>query len=87
MKLKATFLFLFFLITLSSSAKKRSSAEILNIAEQYLGTTNTRAGSTNLAIIAEKEMLTIVGGEGLGFVVVSNDDSVTDIVGYSKESF
>lgn len=59
----------------------------MNIAEQYLGTTNTRAGSTNLAIIAEKEMLTIVGGEGLGFVVVSNDDSVTDIVGYSKESF
>ena len=87
MKLKATFIFALFLITLSSSATKRSSAEIIKIAGQRLFAANTRAGSSDLKIFVEKDMLTIVGREDNGFVIVANDVNFPEVIGYSNERF
>ena len=87
MKLKATFIFALFLITLSSSATKRSSAEIIKIAGQRLFAANTRAGFSDLKIFVEKDMLTIVGREDNGFVIVANDVNFPEVIGYSNERF
>ena len=87
MKLKATILLTLLFITLSTSASKRSSAEIMKIAECYLSTANTRASSTDLKILAKKEMLTVVGRDEGGFVIITNDDNFSSIIGHSNNIF
>lgn len=87
MKLKATIILALLLATISSSATKRTAAEKRMLAEQYIGTHSTRTTSINLRTIVENEMLTMIGSEDNGFVIVSNDDAFPPVIGYSQEAF
>ena len=87
MKLKATIILAFLLATICSSATKRTAAEKRIVAEQYIGTHSTRAASINLRTIVENEMLTIIGSEDYGFVIIPNDDVFPSVIGYSREAF
>jgi len=87
MKLKTIALFTLLSITLSLSASKRSPADIMKIAEQYLCSTKTRAESSKLKILVGKGMLTVVGREERGFIIVTNDDRFPGVIGYSDKAF
>jgi len=87
MKLKATIILAFLLATICSSATKRTAAEKRMVAEQYIGTHSTRTASINLRTIVENEMLTMIGSEDNGFVIVPNDDVFPPVIGYSREAF
>lgn len=87
MKLKATIILAFLLATICSSATKRTTAEKRMVAEQYIGTHSTRTASINLRTIVENEMLTMIGSEDNGFVIVANDDMFFPVIGYSREAF
>ena len=70
MRIKTTIILILVLMPLSAMAARRSASEIKNIAEKYLNIHNTRTLSTNLKILREKGLLTVMGSEQDGFVIV-----------------
>ena len=87
MRIKTTIILILVLMPLSAMAARRSASEIKNIAEKYLNIHNTRTLSTNLKILREKGLLTVMGSEQDGFVIVSNDNLFSGVIGYSLETF
>ena len=87
MKKKTTIILVFLLITAFSSAATRSMNEKIKIAERYLLKSKTRAASPNLRMLVEKEMLSVLGDEQYGFVIINNDDQFPAVIGYSKSAF
>ena len=70
-------------------ASTRTKAEMFSLAHDILNGSQThRAGNTNsLDILLQHDMLTVIGHEQEGFVIIANDSEVPAVVGYSQASF
>lgn len=88
MKLKTTIILSIVFISINAFAGKRGITEINSIARKTLFPAKTRAmDSHSLRIIDANEMLTIVGDNQEGLVIVPNDDAFPEVIGYSNASF
>jgi hypothetical protein len=70
-------------------ASNRSETEMFSVAQNILyGFHTHRAGNTNsLKTLQRGDMLTVIGHEQEGFVIIANDDNVPAVVGYSQMPF
>ena len=84
-----TILLLFIWIVGTAMASNRSEAEMLSLAQNILNGPHThRAGNTNaLKTLQQRDMLTVIGHEQEGFVIIANDNTVPAVVGYSQMPF
>ena len=86
-----TTFFLSLLLSLSSSAKPRTMAQLKAIAARQLsiaapeGTRGTNTGS--MATLQQLSDLTVIGNRHAGFVVLANDDAIEAIVGVSNKPY
>ena len=89
MTLRKTTLLLLIWIVGSAMASNRTKAEMFSVAQNILNGHHThRAGNTNsLKTLQQRDMLTIIGHEQEGFVIIANDDEVPAVVGYSQTPF
>ena len=87
-KRKATLLLLIWIVG-TAMASTRSEAEMFSVAQNILNGSNMhRAGNTNsLKTLQQRDMLTVIGHEQEGFVIIANDDKVPAVVGYSQTPF
>lgn len=80
-----------FLLSVPSFAKNRTERELQVIASQYLGLPSdgktSRASSINLKKYQISEQVALYGSQGHGFVVLSQDDDFTPVLGYSDTDF
>lgn len=83
-------------LTATAQAKPRSRTQIMEAAKTVLEREATpatangqrRVQATNrLKVLHEDKVLTIVGYEGGGYAVVTNDDLLPEVVGYSASTF
>lgn len=76
-------------LTLPSSAAPRSKSAIMAAAKRTLmanfgrQTQRRMAPSTPLKVLKQNEAFTIVGTKQGGFAIISNDDLVPEVLGYS----
>jgi len=70
-------------------ASTRTETEKLQVAEQLLGLNNGHrtAATFTLKTLQQHDMLTVIGHEDAGFVIVANDDDFQPVVGYSQAPF
>lgn len=86
-----TTFFLSLLLSLSSSAKPRTMAQLKAIAARQLsiaapeGTRGTNTGS--MATLQQLSDLTVIGNRHAGFVVLANDDAIEAVVGVSNKPY
>lgn len=86
-----TTFFLSLLLSLSSSAKPRTMAQLKAIAARELsivapeGTRATNTGS--MATLQQLSDLTVIGNRHAGFVVLANDDAIEAVVGVSNKPY
>lgn len=81
----------------TAQAKSRSRTQIMEAAKAVLerevaplqtdGQHNRVQATRRLKVLREDKMLTIVGYEGGGYAVVTNDDLLPEVVGYSAHTF
>ena len=85
--MKKRYLFLFvILFSLTAVAQQRTDNQKLDIAKAviYGQNANTRAyGQTLIKMLKENSVLSVVGYEKGPFVVVSNDETIEPVLGYS----
>ena len=85
--MKKLYLFLFVtLFSLTAVAQQRTDNQKLDIAKAiiYGRNANTRAyGQTLIKTLKENSVLSVVGYEKGPFVVVSNDETIEPVLGYS----
>ncbi|MES5005176.1 C10 family peptidase [Prevotella disiens] len=80
-------------LTLPSSAAPRSKSAIMAAAKRTLmanfgrQTQRRMAPSTPLKVLKQNEAFTVVGTKQGGFAIISNDDLVPEVLGYSDEAF
>ena len=87
-----TTFFLSLLLSLSSSAKPRTMAQLKAIAARELSVSttieDTRATNTgSLATLQQLSDLTVIGNRHAGFVVLANDDAIEAVVGVSNKPY
>ena len=87
-----TTFFLSLLLSLSSSAKPRTMAQLKAIAARELSVSttieDTRATNTgSMATLQQLSDLTVIGNRHVGFVVLANDDAIEAIVGVSNKPY
>lgn len=87
-----TTFFLSLLLSLSSSAKPRTMAELKAIAARELSVSttieDTRATNTgSMATLQQLSDLTVIGNRHVGFVVLANDDAIEAVVGVSNKPY
>lgn len=89
MKLRNTTLLLLIWIVGTAMASNRSETEMFSVAQNILyGFHTHRAGNTNsLKTLQRGDMLTVIGHEQEGFVIIANNDDVPAVVGYSQTPF
>ena len=92
------FILLFTLLLCGQAfGEERSEEELLNIAVQVLNQPSGTAsearriaevddGTTNMRVVRRLPTLSVVGSERAGFVVVSHDNRVRPVLGYSRLS-
>ena len=70
-------------------ASTRTKAEMFSLAHDILNGSQThRAGNTNsMKTLQQGDMLTVIGHEQEGFVIIANDSEVPAVVGYSQAPF
>lgn len=91
MKQKVTIILALLTTAISASAKERTQAEMQRVARQYLLTSEARSDTPssktiNLSMLAENTMISMIGQEGRGFVLVAKDDAFPAVVGYSTNA-
>ena len=84
-------------ITSTAQAKPRSRTQILDAAKVVLergvaplqvdGQHNRVQATSRLKVLRQDKALTIVGYEGGGYAIVTNDDLLPEVVGYSASTF
>ena len=87
-----TTFFLSLLLSLSSSAKPRTMAQLKAIAARELSVSttieDTRATNTgSMATLQQLSDLTVIGNRHAGFVVLANDDAIEAVVGVSNKPY
>ena len=87
-----TTFFLSLLLSLSSSAKPRTMAQLKAIAARELSVSttieDTRATNTgSMATLQQLSDLTVIGNRHVGFVVLANDDAIEAVVGVSNKPY
>lgn len=87
-----TTFFLSLLLSLSSSAKPRTMAQLRAIAARELSVSttveNTRGTSiSNMETLQQLSDLTVIGNRHAGFVVLANDDAIEAVVGVSNKPY
>lgn len=89
MKLRITTALLLACMTATMMATERTDAEKKLVAEQILHqSVGHRAGTFHtLKTLIQQDMLTVIGHEQEGFVVVANNDEFSAVVGYSQVPF
>ena len=85
---KTTFLLLIWIVG-TAMASTRTKAEMFSLAHDILNGSQThRAGNTNsMKTLQQGDMLTVIGHEQEGFVIIANDSEVPAVVGYSQAPF
>lgn len=68
-----------YLLHLTKQTNKRSSTDLLSLGYTYKSSSLKRSGSTNLFFVFNRT-------DGPGFIIVSADDNIKPILGYSLES-
>ncbi len=68
-----------YLLHLTKQTVKRSASELLTLGYTYKSSSLKRSGSTNLIFVFNRT-------DGPGFIIVSAEDNVKPILGYSLES-
>ena len=89
MTLRKTTLLLFVWMAVTAVAANRSETEMIRVAQRILGETgyHRAAKANDLRTLHQREMLTVIGHEQEGFVIVANDDEFDAVVGYSQNPF
>lgn len=87
-----TTFFLSLLLSLSSSAKPRTMAQLKAIAARELSVSttieDTRATNiSNMEMLQQLSDLTVIGNRHVGFVVLANDDAIEAVVGVSNKPY
>ena len=87
-----TTFFLSLLLSLSSSAKPRTMAQLKAIAARELSVSktveDTRATNiSNMETLQQLSDLTVIGNHHVGFVVLANDDAIEAVVGVSNKPY
>ncbi len=84
-----TILLVLMFLPITSFAKDRTESEMMAIARQTLGMTQsqTRTSGENLTKLASRSQLNVYGAKGYGFVIVSRNDGCIPILGYSDTDF
>ena len=87
-----TTFFLSLLLSLSSSAKPRTMAQLKAIAARELSVSttieDTRATNTgSMATLQQLSDLTVIGNRHVGFVVLANDDAIEAVIGVSNKPY
>lgn len=87
-----TTFFLSLLLSLSSSAKPRTMAQLRAIAARELSVSttveDTRATNiSNMEMLQQLSDLTVIGNRHVGFVVLANDDAIEAVVGVSNKPY
>lgn len=74
---------------LTITAATRSVAERMRVADKMLNHAQASRGeqARQLKTLKQLDMLTVIGSEELGFVIVANDDQFPAVIGYSCSSF
>ena len=82
-------LLLLLAVSVNSLAGVRSEIQKRLIAEKMLLKSGTRAanGTNKLRTIKSNDMLSVIGHETKGYVIVTNDDQFPSVIGYSDEPF
>ncbi len=84
---KSTLLFVALLICMAAGAKQRNQKDALQIASRYIKTSSAAVckvrGTATINDTAAYYAFNATSGHG--FVIVSGDDAMADIVGYSAE--
>ena len=76
------------LAVMGSYAAERTTQQKMQIAKSALGASfGARAAGAGVGELKVMDRLTVIGGEGVGFAVVTNDDANEPVIAVSKNSF
>lgn len=91
---KILFALLAFALSITVIAKPRTQQQKLEAAGKILQRQTTTANGQHrvqatqqLQVLGEDDMLTVVGYKGGGYAIVTNDDLLPEVVGYSASTF
>lgn len=89
MTLRNTTLLLLTWVAGTTMAATRSEAEMVSVAQSILSRVGTHraAEMTPLKTLEQRDILTVIGHEEEGIVIIANDDELPAVVGYSLEPF